>query len=135
MNRRRGWRRMIGAGATVVALAALTPGVAQAATVETPQQGRMTHVQHARPQALQARPAPEAQTGGRERDQPRDRDWRDGHRDRDGRFAWGWPYRGTPAWGWYEPYAPPAPPAPIYVPGQWSWNGYTWVWQPGYWTY
>jgi len=45
----------------------------------------------------------------------------------------------------YEPapvyVAPPAyvpvylaPPA-VYVPGQWVWSGYAWVWQPGYWRY
>ena len=34
MNRRRGWRRMIGAGATVAVLAVFTPGVARAATAE-----------------------------------------------------------------------------------------------------
>ena len=134
MNRRRGWRWIIGAGATVVALGMLMPsGVARAASVEAQQHGRK--VQQVTPQALQARPALETRNWGRERDEPRDRDRRDGHRDYDGRYAWRRPYWGAPAGGWYEPYVPPAPPAPVYVPGQWLWTGYTWVWQPGYWTY
>jgi hypothetical protein len=133
MNRRRGWRWIIGVGATVAALGMLTPpGVAQAASVEAQQHGRK--VQQVTPQALQTRPAPETRNWGRERDESRDRDWRDRHRDRDGRYAWRRPYWGAPAVGWYGPYVPP-PPAPVYVPGQWLWTGYTWVWQPGYWTY
>jgi hypothetical protein len=132
MNRRRGWRWIIGAGATVAALTVLTPDVARAATVAQ-QHGRA--VQQVTPQALQARPAPEARNWGRERDEPRDRDWRDGHRGDEGRYAWRRPYYwGAPAEGWYEP-VPPAPPAPVYVPGQWLWTGYAWVLQPGYWTY
>jgi hypothetical protein len=132
MNRTRGWR-WIG-GVTVAALAMLSPGVARAASVEAQQHGRPAQVQRVTPQGLQQRPAPETRSWGRERDEARDRDWRDEHRDRDRRHAWGRPYWGAPS-GWYEPYAPPAPPAPVYVPGQWVWSGYDWVWQPGYWTY
>jgi WXXGXW repeat (2 copies) len=35
-------------------------------------------------------------------------------------------------------YPPPpgtqVPQGAVYVPGRWVWNGYAWVWQPGYWT-
>lgn len=30
--------------------------------------------------------------------------------------------------------ATPAP-APMWVPGQWWWDGWSWQWAPGYWTY
>ena len=36
--------------------------------------------------------------------------------------------------GCYYPVpAPPPPPGSVFVRGHWVWNGYTWLWQPGYW--
>ena len=26
-------------------------------------------------------------------------------------------------------------PVHVWVPGQWAWNGYSWVWWPGHWGY
>jgi hypothetical protein len=37
----------------------------------------------------------------------------------------------------YGPYYVPPPdpwrPGPVWVPGHWVWDGWAWVWQPGYW--
>jgi len=52
-----------------------------------------------------------------------------------------YPYYGYNPYAPYDPYypyyGPPAgyrPPA-VWVPPQWEWNGWGWVWQPGYWRY
>jgi hypothetical protein len=34
---------------------------------------------------------------------------------------------------YYAVPAPPPPPGSVFVRGRWVWNGYTWLWQPGYW--
>lgn len=57
------------------------------------------------------------------------------------RPSWRPPYPGPerrPGWT----YAPAPPPSPYYppqfrdyVPGQWAWNGYGWIWVPGHWEY
>ena len=26
-------------------------------------------------------------------------------------------------------------PVQVWIPGRWAWNGYSWVWWPGYWGY
>src|SRR5262245_2577835 len=67
---------------------------------------------------------------------PESRSWSGEHRPRHwGRPAWGPP---PPGWGWYEPpyydepyYYPPPPwwgpaPTPLWVPGRWVWNGWSW---------
>ncbi len=60
----------------------------------------------------------------------RDRDW--GH---DGGRHDGWGHRGGYYWsgrpGWGHGHAGWAP-GPYYRPGQWVWNGWGWVWVPGY---
>jgi hypothetical protein len=49
-------------------------------------------------------------------------DWRhDRFRRHDG-------YRFRP----YRPYYAPVVPYPAYRPGQWLWNGWGWIWVPGY---
>lgn len=85
-----------------------------------------------RPPALQPVPEP--------RQAPDGRTWSGEHRPRD----WNRPY-GKPVvrYGWTEKPLPPAyyaypkwyRPAPVYVPGQWIWDGYSWVLIPGYWIY
>jgi hypothetical protein len=59
-----------------------------------------------------------------------DRDW--GH---DGGRHDGWGHRGGYYWsgrpGWGHGHAGWAP-GPYYRPGQWVWNGWGWVWVPGY---
>jgi hypothetical protein len=47
------------------------------------------------------------------------------------------PYAYPPGYAGPPPaYAPGYPGSgPVYVPPQWVWNGYQWVWQPGYWRY
>src|SRR5262249_25260498 len=88
MKTRRGWRWFVGAGGRLVARTMVAPGGAWAATVEA-QQGRPARIRQVEPPALQARPAPDTGSWGRDRDEGRDRDWHDGHRDRDGGHAWG----------------------------------------------
>jgi hypothetical protein len=98
-----------------------------------------------RPGASKIQPGPTAparppQVSPAPRHSPRrdDGDW-DRHRP---------PPRPTPHWPtpWYGryhpypypygyPYYPPAPLSPTWVPGHWEWNGWQWVWQPGYWSY
>jgi len=39
---------------------------------------------------------------------------------------------------WYGPPVvihPPYRPYRSWVPGRWAWNGWSWVWFPGYWAY
>jgi hypothetical protein len=42
-----------------------------------------------------------------------------------------------PGYGYYVPYSYGyvAPSQPVWVPAAWQWNGYQWVWVPGYWSY
>src|SRR5262249_59091049 len=135
MNRERSWQRVLAIGATAVTLAVLTPELARAATVEGHRHAAPTRVQQVRSETAQVRPAAEARHWGGERAESRNREWHDGHRDYDRGYVWGRPYWGPPAWGWAEPYVARPAPGPIYVPGQWTWNGWGWVWQPGYWSY
>jgi hypothetical protein len=123
---RDGWRRLIAMVATGAVLAVLgLGGLADAAKPDERHGEGAPHAQPAAAERHEFRPGPEVRHGDRDRDERHgrvDRDW-------DGRFARGY-------WGVPAPWYPPAvEPAPTYVPGQWVWNGYGWVWQPGYWTY
>jgi hypothetical protein len=123
---RDGWRRIIGMAATGAVLGVLAlPGLARAAQLDQHGHPAAPHVQAA-PERHEARPGPEPRHWGRDRGERHDRF----DRDRDDRFARGyWSVPSPEPWYWsYDP------PAPTYVPGQWVWNGYGWVWQPGYWT-
>jgi hypothetical protein len=40
-----------------------------------------------------------------------------------------YPYPSYP----YDPFYSPYAPSPTWVPEHWEWNGWVWVWRPGYW--
>jgi hypothetical protein len=125
---RDGWTWLIAMVATGAVLAVLgLAGLAHAAKPDERRGEGAPHAQSAPTERHEFRPGPEPRHWGRDRDERHgrmERDW-------DDRFARGyWSAPGLP-----EPWYPPAvQPAPMYVPGQWVWNGYGWVWQPGSWT-
>src|SRR5262245_16430388 len=135
MNKGRDWYRVLAIGATAATLAVLTPGLTLAATAEGHRHATPARVQQVRSDAAQIRAAAETRHGSAERAETHTHGWHEGHRDHGRGYVWGRPYWGPPAWGWAEPYVAWPAPGPIYVPGQWTWNGWGWVWQPGYWAY
>ena len=74
------------------------------------------------PVKKQLQPTPEARSWSSQRD---DRDWGP-HRGA------GWGYRHNEPYPYGYPYWAVTP---VYVPGQWVWNGWNYTWQPGYWVY
>lgn len=131
---RAGWRWAIRSAFALAAFGTLTlPGLAGAAGPTDPRSAPprpQVAPQVTAPLKRQIQPTPEARSWSSERD---DRDWHRGHAGRDDR-DW---HRGYGGWG-YRPYDGPYPywtPTPVYVPGQWVWNGWNWTWQPGYWIY
>jgi hypothetical protein len=84
------------------------------------------------PAPAQGQGGPQGQWYGSVPDRGRDGDRHWGH-DGGRRDGWGHPggyyWHGWPGWG--HGHAGWAP-GPYYRPGQWVWNGWGWVWVPGY---
>ena len=148
------WVRAVGLGAVAALVAAglVVPAPASAGSVQSaPSVQRGAGGQSAeRVQPGPARPGPGSVNAESQR---RGGEWAGGpgwnsgsgwHRPYDSGWAHPRPYYDRPyyyrqAYPYWRPYpyrpygASWGAPAPAWIPGQWAWNGWGWVWQPGYW--
>ena len=121
------------------------PGVGPGQSMPAPTQRSGPELQRRpgeAPPPSQGAPAPSQSPQGSVRPEEH-RHWAGGGWHASGpRYPYYPPYYGYNPYYPYDPYyypyyGPPSgyrPPA-VYVPGQWEWNGWGWVWQPGYWRY